>query len=132
MNLSQFLKTKLKYRGLTRNGLYVEMIRIFGAHEAVASSTIADIINKGRRPKPDTIKKLSQALNCSYEEMMQAAGYIENTKSDELSAYLLDESVKSAIISPSFRGLMQKVHELTPERREAILQGFLAMLKGMS
>lgn len=31
-------------------------------------------------PKPDTLKKLAPALPCSYEELMEAAGYIKPNK----------------------------------------------------
>lgn len=44
----------------------------------VPKSTISYVL-RGLRdiPKPETLKKLAKALPCSYEELMENAGYIE-------------------------------------------------------
>lgn len=44
----------------------------------VPKSTISYVL-RGLRdtPKPETLKKLAKALPCSFDELMEAAGYIE-------------------------------------------------------
>ncbi|MFX3616097.1 MAG: helix-turn-helix domain-containing protein [Sporolactobacillus sp.] len=65
----------------TKRGLGVNQL---AAYSGVSSSQISRM-EKGERkkPKPDTIKKLSNALNVPYTEMMEAAGYIQESPVNE-------------------------------------------------
>lgn len=47
----------------------------------VPKSNVSKVL-RGLRdtPKPETLKKLAKALPCSYEELMEKAGYIEKKK----------------------------------------------------
>ncbi|KFZ43035.1 XRE family transcriptional regulator [Anoxybacillus flavithermus] len=65
----------------TKKGFTVNQLALYSG---VSSAQISRIENGLRGiPKPETIKKLSEALGHSYENLMQAAGYIDdNTKTD--------------------------------------------------
>ena len=72
-SLIRFLRKK---KGFTVNQLAL--------YSGVSSAQISRIENGLRGvPKPETIKKLSEALGHPYEDLMQVAGYIDdNTKTD--------------------------------------------------
>ncbi|MGG3792522.1 helix-turn-helix transcriptional regulator [Geobacillus thermodenitrificans] len=54
-------------------------------YSGVSSAQISRIENGLRGvPKPETIKKLSEALGHPYEDLMQAAGYLGNNEQPEL------------------------------------------------
>ncbi|KOR93923.1 helix-turn-helix domain-containing protein [Geobacillus stearothermophilus] len=54
-------------------------------YSGVSSAQISRIENGLRGvPKPETIKKLSEALGHSYEDLMQAAGYISDDTKEHL------------------------------------------------
>ncbi|BAB07268.1 immunity repressor protein (phage-related protein) [Halalkalibacterium halodurans C-125] len=71
-----FIRALRKKKGFTVNQLAL--------YSGVSSAQISRIENGLRGvPKPETIKKLSEALGHPYEDLMQAAGYIDdNTKTD--------------------------------------------------
>lgn len=71
-----FIRAIRKKKGFTVNQLAL--------YSGVSSAQISRIENGLRGvPKPETIKKLSEALGYPYEDLMQAAGYIDdNTKTD--------------------------------------------------
>lgn len=71
-----FIRAIRKKKGFTVNQLAL--------YSGVSSAQISRIENGLRGvPKPETIKKLSEALGHPYEDLMQAAGYIDdNTKTD--------------------------------------------------
>ena len=64
-----------------KKGFTVNQLALYSG---VSSAQISRIENGLRGvPKPETIKKLSEALGHPYEDLMQAAGYIDdNTKTD--------------------------------------------------
>ncbi|MGE6630089.1 helix-turn-helix domain-containing protein [Bacillus sp. NPDC077027] len=74
MNFGTYLRTLREKKKLSVNQLAM--------YSDVSAAGISRIEN-GKRgiPKPLTIKKLSHALKVPYEEMMQAAGYIEDNSS---------------------------------------------------
>lgn len=154
MNLSQYMRIKMRKKGLTRNGLYVELKKLFG-NNAVSSTTLANILNKGHVPSDYSIlEKIANGLGVEYIEILDIAkktegiDVLESAKDQVLDLlklrysplfddendikYLLDESVRGAIVSPEFRELMHQVHKLPTDRRQAVIQGFLSMLKGIS
>ncbi|ABO68205.1 helix-turn-helix transcriptional regulator [Geobacillus stearothermophilus] len=54
-------------------------------YSGVSSAQISRIENGLRGvPKPETIKKLSEALGHSYEDLMQAAGYLDDNAQPKL------------------------------------------------
>lgn len=58
----------------------------------VSKSYISKVLRGERStPKPETLKKLSKALSCSYEELMKEAGYLN-----------VDNNVSSVSIGTSF------------------------------
>lgn len=71
-SLSEFgiyLKGLRERRGLSANQLSL--------YSGVSNAQISRIENGVRGvPKPETINKLAKALNASYEEMMEKAGYL--------------------------------------------------------
>ncbi|BBU40725.1 hypothetical protein APP_30170 [Aeribacillus pallidus] len=71
-----FIRALRKKKGFTVNQLAL--------YSGVSSAQISRIENGLRGvPKPETIKKLSEALGHPYKDLMQAAGYIDdNTKTD--------------------------------------------------
>lgn len=71
-----FIRALRKKKGFTVNQLAL--------YSGVSSAQISRIENGLRGvPKPETIKKLSEALGHPYEDLMQVAGYIDdNTKTD--------------------------------------------------
>ncbi|MFC4618625.1 helix-turn-helix domain-containing protein [Camelliibacillus cellulosilyticus] len=71
-----FIRALRQKKGFTVNQLAL--------YSGVSSAQISRIENGLRGvPKPETIKKLSEALGHPYEDLMQVAGYIDdNTKTD--------------------------------------------------
>lgn len=68
---SSFLKQKRKQRGYTVNQLAL--------YSGISAAQISRIENSRRGvPKPNTIKKLAKGLKLPYEQLMKAAGYIDN------------------------------------------------------
>lgn len=66
MEFGEFLKQSFGDKSL----MYIETIT------GVSRSYLSKIINGQRNtPKPDMLKRLSRVTNCSYEELMIAAGY---------------------------------------------------------
>ncbi|QQX13904.1 transcriptional regulator [Bacillus altitudinis] len=80
MNFGAYLRALREKRKLSVNQLAM--------YSEVSAAGISRIEN-GKRgiPKPPTIKKLAGALKVPYEDMMQAAGYIE----EAASAYVIKE-----------------------------------------
>lgn len=74
MNFGAYLRALREKRKLSVNQLAM--------YSEVSAAGISRIEN-GKRgiPKPPTIKKLAGALKVPYEDMMQAAGYIEEASS---------------------------------------------------
>ncbi|MCM3148351.1 helix-turn-helix domain-containing protein [Bacillus pumilus] len=74
MNFGAYLRALREEKKLSVNQLAM--------YSEVSAAGISRIEN-GKRgiPKPPTIKKLAGALKVPYEEMMQAAGYIEEASS---------------------------------------------------
>ncbi|MEH7634580.1 helix-turn-helix transcriptional regulator [Bacillus pumilus] len=74
MNFGAYLRALREEKKLSVNQLAM--------YSEVSAAGISRIEN-GKRgiPKPPTIKKLAGALKVPYEEMMQAAGYIEEVSS---------------------------------------------------
>ncbi|MFJ5964549.1 helix-turn-helix domain-containing protein [Bacillus sp. NPDC093026] len=72
MNFGAYLRALREEQKLSVNQLAM--------YSEVSAAGISRIEN-GKRgiPKPTTIKKLAGALKVPYEEMMQAAGYIEES-----------------------------------------------------
>lgn len=69
----QYLKKIRKDRNMSVNQL--------ATYSGISNAQISRIENGLRNaPKPETIKKLSQALKVDYQEMMQVAGYTEETE----------------------------------------------------
>ena len=73
-------------------------------------------------PKPPTIKKLTDALkiNNAYKELMEAAGYIEDT--------IIKESSAKYSTDPKKRVIMKEIEELSEEDAEYIL-GLIKRIK---
>ncbi|EMI12916.1 transcriptional repressor [Bacillus stratosphericus LAMA 585] len=80
MNFGAYLRALREKRKLSVNQLAM--------YSEVSAAGISRIEN-GKRgiPKPPTIKKLAGALKVPYEDMMHAAGYIEEAS----SAYVIKE-----------------------------------------
>lgn len=75
-NFGKYLREIREFKGLTVNQLAI--------YSGVSSASISRIENRKRgTPKPTTIKKLSEALKVPYEEIMKAAGYIDETTEKE-------------------------------------------------
>lgn len=74
MNFGAYLRALREKKKLSVNQLAM--------YSEVSAAGISRIEN-GKRgiPKPSTIKKLAGALKVPYEDMMQAAGYIEEVSS---------------------------------------------------
>ena len=71
-DFGQYLKKIRKDRNMSVNQL--------ATYSGISNAQISRIENGLRNaPKPETIKKLSQALKVDYQEMMQVAGYTEET-----------------------------------------------------
>lgn len=63
----EFLKEQMK--GKTLGQIYLQT--------GVPKSNLSRIMHGERNvPKPETLKKLAKALPCSYEELMEKAGYV--------------------------------------------------------
>lgn len=84
-------------------------------------------------PSPETLKKLSEAYNSNYEEMMVIAGYIEENKKE--SDFTLPESEYENIIREIENKYSVDLHDdpivLSSVRQiiEAIAQTKIAQLK---
>jgi transcriptional regulator with XRE-family HTH domain len=71
LSFSDYLKKIRKEKGFSVNQLAL--------YSGVSSSQISRIENGIRGiPKPDTIQKLSKGLKVPYDELMAAAGYLDN------------------------------------------------------
>jgi transcriptional regulator with XRE-family HTH domain len=81
--LSEYLKEKRASRDLSIRKL---------AEEAGISHTEVKRIEDGvrRQPSPDVLRKIAAALSAPYEEVMAAAGYIENQPQRVAAAGLTD------------------------------------------
>ncbi|MFF2912393.1 helix-turn-helix domain-containing protein [Paenibacillus sp. NPDC057934] len=67
----RFLKELREQRGLTLNQL--------ASAAGVSGSQISRIENGLRGiPKPATLRKIAEATDCSYEELMERAGYLQD------------------------------------------------------
>ncbi|OBZ16354.1 transcriptional regulator [Bacillus sp. FJAT-27264] len=67
----RFLKELREQRGLTINQL--------ASAAGVSGSQISRIENGLRGiPKPATLRKIAEATGCSYEELMERAGYLQD------------------------------------------------------
>lgn len=75
-HFGSYIRALREKKGFTVNQLAL--------YSGVSSAQISRIENGLRGvPKPETIKKLSDALGHPYDDLMQAAGYIDdNTKTD--------------------------------------------------
>lgn len=67
-------------------------------------------------PKPETLKKLAKALPCSYEELMEKAGYIE--KQETTNNANLNSDVNSVILM--HRGGHKQQILLTDEQMQTL------------
>jgi transcriptional regulator with XRE-family HTH domain len=73
MEFSEFLKKLRKENKLS--------IRQLGLYSDVSPAYLSQIENGSRGiPSPDVLKKLYKPLKVSYEELMKAAGYLEEEK----------------------------------------------------
>ncbi|MDB5054609.1 MAG: transcriptional regulator [Bacilli bacterium] len=61
-------------RGFTVNQLAM--------YSGISSASISRYESGERNPKPESVKKLSEALKYSYEELMKLAGHLEKSKED--------------------------------------------------
>ncbi|CAH1205836.1 hypothetical protein PAECIP111893_02434 [Paenibacillus plantiphilus] len=95
MNITEMLKMAREKRGISlreaakRSGLshsYIDSLEK-GIHPATKTPI---------RPSPLSLKSLSEAYNCDYMELMQAAGYIEENEKE--NAYTLPESIYEQVI----------------------------------
>ncbi|MEV2909756.1 helix-turn-helix transcriptional regulator [Paenibacillus larvae] len=73
LDFGKYLKRQREEKGLTIN----QLASISGISNAQISRIETGLRNT---PKPETIKKLSDALETNYEEMMEAAGYLLSEK----------------------------------------------------
>jgi transcriptional regulator with XRE-family HTH domain len=69
-------------------------LRAIAENTGLSHSYISDIEKGFRRgtkvpihPSPDTLKRLAQAYNFPYEELMKVAGYIEEEDKKEINTY---------------------------------------------
>ena len=64
---SGLINTVLRWEGINKNRL----AKLSG----VSPAYIGQIVNKGRLPSPETVKKIARGAQCSATELLRAAGY---------------------------------------------------------
>ncbi|MEZ2737245.1 helix-turn-helix domain-containing protein [Aneurinibacillus aneurinilyticus] len=106
-NFGQFLRNLRNKKDMTVNQLAM--------YSGVSAAAISRIEN-GKRgvPKPETIRKIAEALKVPYEELMEAAGYLpeENQSSSQKQSLLNDPELNIAFYDG--------YDELSPEEQEAV------------
>ncbi|WP_275999315.1 helix-turn-helix domain-containing protein [Aneurinibacillus migulanus] len=106
-NFGQFLRNLRNKKDMTVNQLAM--------YSGVSAAAISRIEN-GKRgvPKPETIRKIAEALKVPYEELMEAAGYLpeENPSSSQKQSLLNDPELNIAFYDG--------YDELSPEEQEAV------------
>ncbi|MBT2735182.1 helix-turn-helix domain-containing protein [Bacillus sp. ISL-7] len=86
MEFNEYLKKLRKENNLS--------IRQLALYSDVSSAYLSQIETGSRGiPSPDVLKKLCKPLKVSYEELMQAAGYIEEENQSKISKH--DETYNS-------------------------------------
>ncbi|WP_432407961.1 helix-turn-helix domain-containing protein [Wukongibacter sp. M2B1] len=96
MNIGEYIKQLRNQRKLSINQL--------GIYSKVSPAHISRIERGLREPSPDVLKKLSNILKVSYEDLMKVAGYLDNNlnneslplKSDNPEKYIQDEYLELA------------------------------------
>lgn len=82
----------------------------------ISNATISRIEAGTQRPDPETLRLLSYVLDVPYEELMQAAGYID-TKQPESNSYLESECrrllAENARLHEEVRNLKAAIKNLT-------------------
>ncbi|ARC32105.1 MULTISPECIES: helix-turn-helix domain-containing protein [Bacillus] len=118
-------------------GLTVNQLALYSD---VSSSQISRIEN-GKRgiPKPETIKKLAEALQVHYEELMEAAGYVEKnnettpkpipplSEKDELDIAKRMDEIKKDLQNQD--GLMFSGEPMSEEAVESLLDAMEYIVK---
>ena len=94
MTFSEYLKSKIKERSFS----YRKLAYLAGVDHTYISKIINGKI--AGPPSPDIIRKLSKPLGVPYEDMMIAAGYIDNKHT---------QNETRAIDDPEIRELMETV-----------------------
>ncbi|MGN7403508.1 helix-turn-helix domain-containing protein [Cytobacillus praedii] len=99
------------------------------------SHTYLDTIEKGTdkrsgapvKPTPDTLKLISKAYNFDYEELMKAAGYIEEDKSDG-SNIVREKTAEELYDDPEFQLAMRSAQGFSEENKKKVLD-FIEMIE---
>lgn len=71
------------------------------------------------KPSPETLKKLAEAYNYSYEELLKVAGYLEDNPTETTEVYDYKED---PTISPELMDLLDKLSSIPEKRREEIIK----------
>ncbi len=94
--------------------------RTLARKAGVSNTTLAYIEAGETNPRPDTLKKIAEALNISYEELLIKAGYLspdsEEDKVPEVSSPLQIEFTKHPLSR-----LVAKFEALPPEYQKVAL-----------
>lgn len=78
-------------RGFTVNQLAM--------YSGISSASISRYESGERNPKPESVKKLSDALKYSYEELMKLAGHLDKDDKDYPIEETEDEKVNNYILN---------------------------------
>ena len=78
MNIGEYIKKIREEKGLSINQLAL--------YSDVSAAHISRIERGLREPSPEILKKLSQALKVPYEELMAAAGYLDEIEQNNIVA----------------------------------------------
>jgi len=78
VNIGEYIKKIREEKGLSINQLAL--------YSDVSAAHISRIERGLREPSPEILKKLSQALKVPYEELMAAAGYLDEIEQNNIVA----------------------------------------------
>lgn len=119
MSFGEQLRKIRESRGMTVNQL--------GMYSGISGASISRYETGDRGiPKPQNIKKLSDALKYPYEDLMKIAGYID----DEVSEYSndLDQDYKE-LISLVPGEVAKEFADLPEDKREEIVEHLIFNIK---
>ncbi|MFX3616269.1 MAG: helix-turn-helix domain-containing protein [Sporolactobacillus sp.] len=117
-SFGEYLRHIRESKGLTLNQTAM--------YSGISAAQLSRIEN-GKRgvPKPPTIKALSEALKVKYEDLMQAAGYIDEEINNDDS---IDEEIRNLMDDPDFM-IAYKEMPGSPEEAKQDLIEYMKFLK---
>lgn len=123
MDFSNYLKQKREDKKLS--------IRQLAKYSGVSPAYISQV-EKGQRgtPTPDYLKKLAKGLKTPYEELMKAAGYIENPQEVPFAPLSLREKIiKLSEEHPSMDLMFSGLDQMDNETLERAIDRIIEMIE---